>query len=163
MFTSIVHPGIDLTYQKSIVEKAKHSFSWEANLGYMNHRFFQRAIRLNGTIKYDRNLGEKYTIYGGLGGGYWHSIYNYEIFQIEANGVYEKVSTIHGRPQFSAHIALGITKQVVVNNRDNYTLALEYRGLVHGVLAASYVPIVPYNSLALGLSFPTSNLKKDSK
>lgn len=162
LVVSKLHPGIDLTCKKIFQQKNKYAYAWEGNLGYMYHRFFQQAIRINGTIICQRTVGYNSHIYAGLGGGYWHSIRQYDRFELNSDGVYEKIIKL-GRPQFSAHLALGMGKKVVINEQDKYTLRIEYRGLIHGVLAKSYVPIVPYNILSIGLEVPISNLKKDSK
>lgn len=117
----------------------------------MHHRHIQNALRLNSTVSYNRILKNGWDCFVGFGIGYWHSFYQYDIFKINESGVYE--ASRDSRAQFSGNLAIGVTKEVGWFNERPARFIIEYRPYVHGVFANAYVPIIPYNSLAVGFKY----------
>lgn len=152
VFYSQFHPAVDAFYAKNFSEKGRRRWAFDGSAGFLNHRFFQNAIRINTAINFERDIISKLKFYCGSGFGYWHSFYRYEIFKLdEKTGNYSIISGWKGRPQFSIHLALGGIYALKENSP--WSFIIEYRIWVHGIFANSYVPVVPYNSMAIGMQY----------
>lgn len=162
VFYSQFHPGIEFNYLKGIKSFKKSEFNLNGALNIFYHRFFQTGVRITGTLEYTIHLNSKFNLYFGLGGGYMHSFYGYSIFELNANGEYQKISGIKGRPQFTAHFSLGGSYLLSSKNNRDVRLLLECRPFIHGVFANAYVPVVPYNSIHTGVLFNLGKNKKNA-
>lgn len=121
-----------------------------ADLNYVYHRMFQSSLALNTGLDYRIDVAAGWSIQAGLSGGYLHSFYHYDRFELES-GIYKKIPSWKGKSQFNVGFDLAVVKKL--NTQTPLSVFLEYAPYVHGTFAKSYVPVVPYNTLGLGVIY----------
>lgn len=140
-------PYVEVSYVqpwKKKPGKAEH----ELSLGYFYHRFMQHGIPIQYHIVRRFEVSKKFDIRTRLGGGYLHSIPAVDRFRFE-DGEYRKIRSF-GRPQ--GVFSLGIEGGYKLKNGNS--VHLQYKAMIQAPFIKSYVPMLPYNSLLLGYSFP---------
>lgn len=147
LFYSNYHPYITIGARLSWNEKGRHAWEQSVNVGYMYHRFIQHTIPLFTEIIYRYNFNPKFNLNAHLGVGYLHSIPDAERFELDSNGNYEKINNL-GRAQGMLRFAVS-TGYEITNN-----LRLTFNYGITGQLpfVKSYVPLLPYNTIQLGIS-----------
>ncbi|MFH0864758.1 MAG: hypothetical protein V1904_01085 [Bacteroidota bacterium] len=160
VFYSQFHPGIDYFREWKINKKEKNQFWLNADAGIYYHRFVQTAIRLYATVNYLNVINQRLNLLAGLGGGYLHSIENKATLKMNDEGVYEVKNKIIGRPQILIVIDLGGSYALKKNNPQSIRLQLHIRTYVQGVFVKGYVPFLPVNTFAVGVSKPLSQKRK---
>lgn len=159
LFYSQFHPGIDL-YHEWKMNKSKKSQLWYSfNIGGFYHRFIQTTVKLFPKIEYKYFLNDKVNLQIGLGGGYLHSFDNVKIMKLNSDGVYETQSTFKGRAQFMITLDWGLGYKL----KNDFQLLMLFRTIMQGPFIKSYVPLVPYNSFAIGLNIPLKSKIKENE
>lgn len=159
LFYSQFHPGID-TYHEWKMNKSEKSQLWYSfNIGGFYHRFIQTTIKLFPKIEYKYLLNDKINLQIGLGGGYLHSFDNVKVMKLNSDGEYVTQSTIKGRPQFMITLDWGIGYKL----KNDFQLVMLFRTIMHGPFIKNYVPLVPYNSFALGLNIPLHSKQSENE
>ncbi len=154
LFHSQFHPGADLFWELKLNKKVHNQFWFKVDFGGYYHRFFQTAFRIQPNINYRLAISPCFAFDLALGGGYLHSFTEYSRFKLNDTGQYVKVSAVSGRPQYIAGFMIGANIGLIKASPDKIRLLLQFRTLMQGPFAKSYVPLLPLNSFALGLSFP---------
>ena len=159
LFSAPIHPGVALSYTHHWVDRGRHHWLPNADINYVYHRMFQSSVALNVGIDYRLDLAAGWSMQAGLSGGYLHSYYHYDRFKLE-NGRYQKIASWKGKSQFDVGFDLSVIKKL--NTQLPLSITLEYAPYVHGTFAKSYVPVVPYNSLGIGLIYHLQPAKQES-
>jgi hypothetical protein len=146
------HPGVDLFLGCKLNNHSRHQWWTHADLGVYYHRFFQTGIRLHGSIDYRYLVSDRFAVEAGLIAGYMHSFTWYDIFKMNADGVYEKIPKLKGRPQVLGGLRLGATTPLMPASFDGLALHLDLRTWLQAPFAGAYIPIIPTNSLMIGVS-----------
>lgn len=154
LFYSQLHPGINGFMEWKINKSEKHQLCATANLGFFYHRFIQSGVRIYPEIVYKFFVKKQFSLNVGLGMGYLHSFEGYEVLVPLDNGGYETRSAFTGRPQFLAVLNMGCAYKLSATNEKAPSLLLQLHANMQGPFVNSYVPVLPVNSLHLGLSFP---------
>ena len=81
-----------------------------------------------------------------LGVGYLHSIPGTDRFELNDDGEYEKIKNL-GRAQGMGKISFSGLYRV----NSSYSLSLNYGVIMQGPFVKSYVPLLPYNTIQLGV------------
>lgn len=149
-----LHPGVELTYGKNFVQKGKHDWFREFKLGYFYHQYLQHGIPLYINYGYRYHFTKKFHAEAAGGAGYLHSISEPELLEQGENGEYKNAKGI-GKPQLMAAVTLGLGYTVA-----NWRLFIQYQARVQTPFIKSYVPVLPYDQLALGFSLPLGAKKK---
>ena len=142
------HPGVELAYGRS---KTKNNHQWlrELVLNYLFHRWVQHNLSLsvNGGYRYFQtsSWGAKVM----LGAGVQGSMPTEKVFDISGNGIKEGQHIV--RPQFVASFSVGLDKKI---NDRGMTIFLQYQQKVQTPFIKEYVPLLPYNTLMLGIGLP---------
>ncbi len=163
LFKSLPHPGIDVELAQQVNQSKKHQIWLSGESSVFYHRYFQTAIKVNASCQYQYSISNRWNTHFGINGGYLHSFYQYEVFELTNNGIYESTSHIKSRPQFNAGIAFGFTYGLNKDQPDKVRLVLNYKTFVQGLFAGSYIPIVPYNSFSLGLRIKLNSKINDNE
>ncbi|HLO79675.1 MAG TPA: hypothetical protein VK166_01880 [Chitinophagaceae bacterium] len=147
-----LHPGFELGYGKTWGRKKHHEWFGELKLGYFYHQFVQHGIPIyfNGGYRYMFN--HRFSMDAALGAGYFHSIATTDVLKLE-NGEYVNAKGI-GRPQIMAAVTLGAGYHIKMNKTDSLRLFLQYQARVQLPFNDDYVPVLPYNQIAIGVSIP---------
>jgi opacity protein-like surface antigen len=152
LFYSNFHPYVTVGAGLVWKEKRKHAWEQTFNLGYMYHRFVQHSIPLFMETVYRLKTGKNFSLGAHLGLGYLHSVPATDRFELNADGEYEKITNL-GRAQGMAKISFSGAYQI---NRD-FRLTLNYGMLFQSPFVKSYVPVLPYNTLQLGVQKSLNN------
>ena len=160
LFYEDFHPGIEFGYGSVFKSKNKHQWVLEGRLSYMYHRWVQHNIALYAAGGYRYSVTPSWSAEIKLGGGYQHSIANSKVFTItESEGVKKKKN--FGRSQAIANIGFGVSKNLSPPN--GIRVFMEYKQQIQTPFIKEYVPILPYNSLLIGIAIPRNHSKSKSK
>ena len=147
LITTVQHPGVELGYSFNWKTKKKHDWYQECKLAYFYHRFVQHAIPLYTDIGYRYKLSQRLTAQVALGAGYLHSIPATAQLKLAPNGGYKNDKGI-GRMQALGAVNFGIRYPI----KPPVNLFITYQQLVQMPFVKAYVPMLPYNSLMIGVS-----------
>jgi len=162
VFYSQFHPGLDICREWKLNKKEKNQFWIIANAGGFYHRFIQTAIRLYCSVEYHYVFNSRFTAFTGLGGGYLHSFESGTTLKLNGDGKYEMQSRIIGRPQILGKFNIGCSYALKKDDANSMKILLQMRTYVQGPFVKNYVPMLPLNSFAVGLSIPLK-CKKNEK
>ena len=146
LFYANFHPFITVGAGLTWSEKNRHAWEQSFNMGYIYHRFVQHSIPLYTETIYRLNTGKNFSLGVHLGLGYLHSVPATDRFELNADGEYEKINNL-GRAQGMAK--LSFSGRYALNN--DWRLTLNYGVLMQGPFVKSYVPLLPYNTIQLGI------------
>lgn len=146
LFYSNYHPYITVGTALVWTEKGKHAWEQTFNLGYIYHRFVQHSIPIFTETIYRLNTGKNFALRAHLGVGYLHSIPGTDRFELNDDGEYEKIKNL-GRAQGMGKISFSGLYRV----NSSYSLSLNYGVIMQGPFVKSYVPLLPYNTIQLGV------------
>ena len=147
LFYTNYHPYFTIGSRLTWSEKGKHAWEQSVNIGYMYHRFVQHTIPLFTEIIYRYNFNENFSMNVHLGGGYLHSIPDAERFELNDQGEYEKITNL-GRGQGMVRFAFSAGYSL----SDDLRLTLNYGVTGQMPFVKSYVPLLPYNTIQLGIA-----------
>ncbi len=151
LVTDLNHPGIELGYSFNWKTKKKHDWFQDIKLGYVYHRFVQHAIPLYTDFGYRYKFSGKWASQAAIGAGYLHSIPATSQFELAENGEYKKKKSL-GRIQAMAVFNFGVSYSFA--GKLPLKIFTTYQQQIQMPFVKSYVPILPYNSLMLGVSMP---------
>jgi hypothetical protein len=146
LFYSNYHPFITVGGGLVWKEKGKHAWEQTFNLGYIYHRFIQHSIPLFTETIYRFHTGKNFALGVHVGLGYLHSIPGTDRFELNDQGEYDKIRNI-GRAQGMAKVSFSGLYTV----SDNIKVSLNYGVIMQGPFVKSYVPLLPYNTIQLGV------------
>jgi hypothetical protein len=143
------HPGFELGTGFNWSKRKKHDWYQELKLGYFNHQFVQHGIPLYTNFGYRYKFSKHFTAQAGIGAGMLLSIPDHKRYKLDSEGNYE------------AHNKVRLQGMFVFNLNGGYRFALEkqhpmeifitYQQRIQTPYVPSYVPLLPYNSLMLGV------------
>lgn len=152
LFYTNFHPGIEGEINFPVNKHVKHQLYVSGNLGVYYHRFMHTGLKLYPEFNYELQIAEKWRFITGIGGGYIHSFENVATLRLTDNGTYEQVSAWKGRPQFMAAFNFGARYLPV--KWKGASLQLSLGTFLQGPFVSGYVPLLPYNTLDLGVQIP---------
>lgn len=151
LFYKDFHPGLDIGYGTVLKNKNKHQWFLEGRLSYMFHRWVQHNIALYVDAGYRYAVTPSWLAEIKSGGGYQLSIPHSKVFTItESDGITKKKN--FGRFQVIGNLGLGISKNLVPPFGTR--IFMEYRQQIQTPFIKEYVPVLPYNSLLIGVAVP---------
>lgn len=159
LFYSQLHPGIDLYHEWKMNKSEKSQLWYSFNLGGFYHRFIQTTVKLFPKIEYKYFVNDKIDLQIGLGAGYLHTFDNVKVMKLNSEGEYDVQSTLKGRPQFMFTLDMGFGYKL----KNDFQLVMLFRTIMHGPFIKNYVPLVPYNSLAVGLNIPLTKKSTENE
>jgi hypothetical protein len=152
LFSGPYHPGFEMGYGFNWTSSKKHDWYQQFRAGYFYHRFVQHGIPLYTQIGYRYRAWDQVNFNAALGAGYLHSIPATAVLKLNNNGEYEKAKGI-GRPQALVNFSVG-GRYAIHKKANSPTVFLQYTQQLQTPFINSYVPLLPYNSMALGISMP---------
>jgi hypothetical protein len=141
-----VHPGIGIGWQINWKEKNKRYWYQQVEAGYFFHRFVQHGISLYSNFGYGYKFSRKWKASASLGAGYFHSIATTAVLKADKYGDYESAKGV-GRPQAMFAFTIGSSYQL---GKDKL-LFVNYQQRLQTPFIKSYVPILPYNMIMIGM------------
>ena len=149
LFHKEFHPGFEISRGKILKQANKHQWLGELTLSYLYHRWVQQNLALSANGGYRRLFGENWGAVAKLGAGYQLSMPAGKVYAITDNGLKEKGHIL--RSQAIAAISIGADKTI---NQRGVKLFMDYQQKIQTPFINEYVPLLPYNTLLLGASFP---------
>jgi hypothetical protein len=159
MFNRPFHPGAEFGWSKTIRTQPRHEWFRELKAGYFYHRFVQHGIPLYMQYGLRYKIFERFQLSAALGAGYFHSIPATAVFKLNDNGDYINAKAI-GRPQAIAAFTLGTSFRINTDVSNPVLIQWQYQQRMQMPFVRSYVPLLPYVQMALGVSFPFSKYEK---
>ena len=151
LFAKDFHPGIEVGYGFNWKTATKHDWYQAFKAGYFYHRFVQHAIPLYTQVGYRYKLQERFRFSAALGAGYLHSIPATAVLELANDGTYKNAKGI-GRGQALLNFTIG-AQYILSKNQQNATaIFMDYGQEIQTPFIKSYVPLLPYNHIALGIS-----------
>lgn len=159
LVTSIGQPGVEIGYGFNWKTKSKHDWYQEIKLGWLYHRYVQNALSLYTDVGYRYKFSNHWMAQTAIGAGYLHSIPATAKLKLDNNGEYKNEKGI-GRAQAMA--VLNFSAGYIPDPLGSRPLKIfiTYQQLLQTPFVKAYVPILPYNSLLIGISTPLQSLKK---
>ena len=151
LFSGPFHPGIEAGYHFNWKTKEKHDWWQSFKAGVFHHRFVQTAVPVYTQFGYRYKPFNRLHLQGALGAGYLHSIPGTAVLKQEENGEYEKAKGI-GRPQALINLSVGV--RYIMKGQLGPSIFIQYAQQLQTPFINSYVPLLPYNSTAIGFSVP---------
>jgi len=148
-----IHPGFELGYGFNWKTKPKHDWYQAFKAGYFYHRFVQHAIPLYTQFGYRYKPWQRLQFSAALGVGYLHSIPATAVLKLNNDGTYKNAKGI-GRGQVLFNLTTGVHYMLSKSHQNSATAFIEYQQMLQTPFIKSYVPLLPYNALTIGLSFP---------
>ncbi len=152
LFGAPYRPYFEVSASKGFGKKEKQVWEHELNLGYFYHRFMQHGIPLHYNVVRRFEIGKKEMFRAKLGTGYMHSMSAVDRFKLNDDGEYERIRSF-GKPQIMFDLGLECSYRF----SEKLTGSLQYKTFIQAPFIKSYVPMLPYNSLQLGLSYNLKN------
>ena len=153
LVTEIMHPGVEIGYGKIFWKKEKHYWFRECKVGYFYHRYVQHGIPIYVDFGYNHTLIKKFSLKTSIGAGYMHSIPAVDKFKLSSNGEYKNNKGI-GRMQGIATFSMGMEYKLKTSSSWPFAIFSNYQQRIQFPFVKSYVPLLPYNSIMIGLHLP---------
>jgi len=152
LFTGNYHPGFEASTGLFWKIKRKHDWLQSFSLGYSYHRWVQHSIVIYTELGYRYKLPAGFSVEARLGGGYMRAIVATEVFSdgVEDGKQYSKITS--GRSQGIASLSFGINKKM--EKLFGSMLFLHYQQRIQTPFIQSYVPLLPYNIIKIGVAVP---------
>jgi hypothetical protein len=150
LFAKEFNPGVEVGYGFNWKTRPRHDWYQAFRVGYFYHRFVQHAVPVYTQIGYRYKL-EQLRFTAALGAGYLHSVPATAVLELQDDGTYKNARGI-GRGQALILLSAGAEYVLSKSNRAP-TVFLHYRQQLQTPFINAYVPLLPYNGLALGVSF----------
>ena len=142
------HPGIEFGTGFSWKVKNHHELIQTVSVGYFYHQWIQHAIMLQTSFGYQYDFSNRTNMNITLGAGYLHSVNDGKVFVLQEGGEYVEKKN-RGRSQLIASFGIGISQSITAR----VDLFSEYKQKFQFPFINEYVPILPYNSLSLGIKY----------
>lgn len=156
LFYTQFHPGLDFCKSWRINKNEKNQIWCSGNLGGYYHRFIQTAVRIYPSVEYNRMLGKGFLFHIGLGVGYSLAFENMETFELQDDGTY-KMKTMVARSQYLAMFDWGGSYSIKKDALEGMKISLKFKTFIQGPFVSGYVPMLPVNSVMLGVSIPVKS------
>ncbi len=158
LITRVQHPGVELGYSFNWKTKTKHDWYQEIKLAYFYHRFVQHAVPLYTDFGYRYKFSNTMIVQAAIGAGYMHSIPATAQLKLQNNGEYKNGKGI-GRIQGIAIVNIGAAYIFNPSVARPFKIFITYQQMLQTPFIKSYVPLLPYNSLLMGVSVPLKSKK----
>ncbi|GAB4277409.1 MAG: hypothetical protein Kow0068_00490 [Marinilabiliales bacterium] len=154
LFYEQMHPGLEFQTDKILNNNEKNIFLLSAHAGFYYHRFIHTSIWIFPSAGYERKISEKLFVGVNLGGGYAIAFEDAAVLKLNDEGIYVKENVLNGRSQFMGQ--LGFEGKYTINKSkpDGIKLFFQLKTYLQGVYVKNYVPLMPLNSLLIGISIP---------
>lgn len=158
LFYKAFHPGVEVAYGRNFSVKKKHDWYYDIRLAYFYHRFVQHGIPLYSNLGYRYKFNNRWSVSAETGAGYLHSIPATAQFRLNEEGEYKPDKGI-GRMQVNACIAIGGGYKLTPASPSSLKLFFSYQQRLQLPFVKSYVPLLPYNSVLIGVAKPVNRKK----
>ena|SRR6218665_2538975 len=150
LISGTIHPGLEVSQRKIFSRHNKHDWFWDVKASVFYHRFVQWGIPLSVGIGYRYKILHDLSLDASLSGGYMHSIPDHQKFKLNSSGNYQSNKGI-GRSQANANIGFVLNYTLNPFAQKRVEIFTGYYQEIQMPFIKSYVPLLPYNQLAIGI------------
>lgn len=151
IWSPAIHPGIAIGKHFQYSYGAKYRLFQTAKLGYFYHQHAQHGVQAYTELAYRYKFTPDWYAEARLGAGYLLSIPAMQVFEFK-NGYYQQ-QAFKGRHQFMG----GLTLNVGYSFQRKFKIPLDgfagYQFWVQSPFVNKYVPVLPNNSVQLGVVY----------
>jgi hypothetical protein len=145
------HPGFEMGTGFNWSDRKKHDWYQEIKLGYFNHQFVQHGIPLYTNFGYRYKFTKHWDAQAGLGAGMLLSIPDHKRYKLNGEGNYEAQNKVRLQGMFVFNIGAGY--KFNLDKMHPLEAFLTYQQRIQTPYVPSYVPLLPYNSLMIGMKW----------
>lgn len=149
IWSKAVHPGVSLGTRYPYFDKTKHLLFQTARLGYFYHRHAQHGIQLYSELGYRYKFSPSFFAEARIGAGYLLSVVALQQFEWN-NGVYEEKGW-KGRSQFMGGTGIYPGYSLYPGTGIPVDIYIGYQFWVQAPFVNKYVPVLPHNSVYIGI------------
>jgi hypothetical protein len=153
-----VHAGFEAAWTHN-QRKRKHDWFWEIRAGYFYHQFVQHGIPIYADFGYRYLFFKHISADVSLGAGYFHSIPATEVYKSDGSGNYKDAKGI-GRPQVMIPFTMGLNYEFRFSEHRDAKIFFQYQQRLQAPFVNNYVPVLPYNQVAIGFALQLKEKKK---
>lgn len=146
-----LHPGIEAGTEVKWKEKKQHDWFQSFRIGYSYHRLVQHSIVLYTEFGYRHQFQKGFSSSLRLGGGYMRAIIANQVFSDGQEGGQQYAKASKGRSQAIVMATIHLGKTL---GQNGFAVFLDYQQRLQTPFISSYVSILPYNILMVGVSIP---------
>lgn len=150
LFTTQIHPGITVSTGFNWKLKEKYQLMQTFKVGIFHHRFIQTGVPLYSEFLYRYKPSSNIGLSAGIGAGYLHMFPGDEHFRQNENGSWDVIK-LKSRPQGMISLSLGIDYKITEAGHKAF---VRYQNVLQTPFVPGYVPLLPYNVLHVGSTFP---------
>jgi hypothetical protein len=143
------HPGFEMGTGFNWSVRKKHDWYQEIKLGYFNHQFVQHGIPLYTNVGYRYKFSKHWDAQAGLGAGVLLSIPDHNRYKLNNEGNYEAHNKVRLQGMFVFNVGAGY--KFHLTKKHPLEAFLTYQQRIQTPYVPSYVPLLPYNSLMVGM------------
>jgi hypothetical protein len=147
--TRPIHPGITLGTQTVYAQKEKATWFQSYKLAWFYHAYSMHGFNLYTDAGYARQVVGNLGLSVELGVGYLLSKVDGQVFERTETGTYDYIPS-KLRSQFTAGLQAGLFYQLP---QRPVRLQVDYRFWLQAPFVKTYVPVLPYTTLQLGVLF----------
>jgi len=160
VFQGSFHPGIDVNYSKKFNKKEVNQWLYKVNAGLIWQKYVQTLFTISGMAVYRNNHYKRLNFDAGIGAGYGAAFEGGAVLKLNKDGVYETRSKFSPRSQFVILLQAGIIYRLKKDIAQSMAITLHAKTMIQGPFVKKYVPLLPINSIELGVLIP---LKKKNE
>lgn len=151
LVTGEIHPGFEVG--TGITWKAKKKQEWfqTFKFGYSYHKLVQHSLVFYTETGYRYHLAAGLEASIKIGGGYMRAIIANQVFSDGQDNEKQYAKITSGRSQAILTASTGISKTF---RKPALGIFLEYQQRLQTPFIKSYVPLLPYNILLIGVTIP---------
>ena len=153
LFGKPFHPGIEAGYGKIIKPRGNHEWFLELKFGYFFHRFVQHGLPVYLQFGYRYKINKNFVAETSVGAGYLHSIPATGKYKLDDNGEYQPNKGL-GRVQVMGTYSIGLGYTMNPAASKPLRMFTTYQQRIQMPFIKSYVPLLPYNTLMIGVQRP---------
>jgi hypothetical protein len=143
------HPGFEMGTGFNWKERKKHDWYQDLKLGYFYHQFIQHGIPLYTNIGYRYKFSKHFNAQTGLGAGMLLSIPDHKRYKLNSEGNYEAHNKVRLQGMFVFNVEAGY--KFHLTKKHPLEAFLTYQQRIQTPYVQSFVPLLPYNSLMIGV------------
>lgn len=143
------HPGFEMGTGFNWSVRKKHDWYQEIKLGYFYHQFVQHGIPLYTNFGYRYKFSKHWDAQAGLGAGMLLSIPDHKRYKLNSEGNYESHNKVRIQGMIVFNVGAGY--QFQLDKKHPLEAFFTYQQRIQTPYVPSYVPLLPYNSLMVGI------------
>lgn len=143
------HPGFEAGTGFNWKSRKKHDWHQEFKLGYFYHQFIQHGIPLYTNFGYRYKFNAHWRAQLGLGAGALFSIPDHQRYKLNGQGEYERVQNVRLQGMLVFNITAGY--RFALKQQHPLEVYFTYQQRLQTPYVPNYVPLLPYNSMIMGI------------